>query len=77
MEDFIWLVDLRDLFKYKRHIIRLTPDMVTQEGEADVSQKVDEVGDSVMGKTQHLHTMMLRRVEEMEKNTRSLLKTQG
>ena len=27
MEDFIWLVDLRDKFRYKRHIIRLTPDI--------------------------------------------------
>lgn len=75
MEDFIWLVDLKDLFKYKRHIIRLTPDVSAQGEEADITQHVDDVGDSVMAKTQHLHNIMIKRVESLDKNARSLLKT--
>ena len=75
MEDFIWLVDLRDLFKHKRHIIRLTPDLRVAGEGTDIAQHVDDVGDSMVGKTQHLHNIMMKRVEAMEKSSRSMLKT--
>lgn len=77
MEDFIWLVDLKDRFKYKRHIIRLTPDIASSQDETDINQHVEDVGESVMSKTQHLHNIMMRRIEALEKTNRSMLKTQG
>ena len=74
--DFIWLLDLQEVFAGKRYIIRLTPDMSINEQAVDLQAEISALGTDLKKKSDHHNTYLLRRLEAFEKNSRMLIKTQ-
>ena len=50
MQDHIWLLDLNEVFKNKRHIILLTPDSSINQAQADIQNEILVLGQQVSKK---------------------------
>ena len=75
MNDFIDLVNIAEVFKDMRYIIRVSPIGGDQESSTDIVELFSEHGKNVASKAEANHNNLMRRLEKFEKNTRALLKS--
>lgn len=77
MADFVWLLDLAEVFDRKKYVIRCFVESVSEAGDADVASLLQDVQNAVLRRGDSLHGQVMNRIESMEKNTRLLVKAQA
>jgi hypothetical protein len=77
IKDFIGLLKPHEIFKNKRYIIRLSPDISIAPETADLSVNIKDLGNSLSKKYDNMHQVLVRRIESLEKNNRLMFKAQA
>ena len=53
MNDYIYLIDCKTVFKNKRYIIRVSPDVQEEEAATDIQSTVENVGVHITSKSEN------------------------
>lgn len=72
----MWLLDLNEIFKDHKYIIRVKPDVSIANNDEDIGEQLEEVKNILTSKNDKNREMVVKRIAAMEKNNRSILKQQ-
>ena len=74
ISDFVWLLDLNQIFHKNKYIVRVVPDLATDEQQIDFLGELDTRQGTINIKNENYHNKMMKRMDQMESNTRGMLK---
>lgn len=77
MNDFLWLFDLKKKFAKRRHILRMCPDVSMDSGAPNISEEIADVGQVISKKNDDMLSILLQRLDGLDKTNRQIVKTQS
>ena len=72
IDDFFWLLDLKKIFKEKKYIVRVVPDLVTKGQNVDFLGELDSRQGANNIKNENYHNEMMKRMDQMESNMKRM-----
>lgn len=72
--DFIWLIDIKEVFKDKKYIILVETDATIKNEQADLKKSLNKLQMQLCKKEDHVLQTMTKRIEDFEKTSRSMQK---
>ena len=76
INDHVWLIDLKKLFKNQRYLIRVSKSKNEEPQDENVSDIIQNLENNLVHKSDRLHSIVLRRLETIDNMTRNLSKNQ-
>jgi chaperonin cofactor prefoldin len=77
MNDYIDELDHAKTFENKRYIIRVSPDIQTDDDGTDIITHVGNIGQAITSKQDANQKQILKKINVFEKSTRTLMKNQA
>jgi len=74
IQDHIWLLDLRKIFKNQRYLIRVSRSTNEEAAETPVGDIIQELENNLLNKGKRQHDNVLKRLETIDNMARSLQK---
>lgn len=71
VKDYIWLLDMKKVFKGKKYIMRLTPDMSSHTESENVYDQVQELTKEIIKKSEKTKDQVYENNEVLEKQIRN------
>ena len=70
IQDLQWLLDLKDVFKGQRYIVRVYKDEASQKNFEDMGEQISELSTYLSKKSDLQHNLIMKRLNAMEKSNR-------
>ena len=77
ISDHIWLFDLKKKFAHRRYILRICRDISIDSGAPEISEEIQDVGQSINKKNDEMLSILLQRLDGLDKTNRQLVKAQS